>query len=89
MPEPSLAAELRQAAEVLRYPYRCGNPALMEAEAELLDALADGMDEFGAMEGSASQAVHSTTPLGLGAPSRLWTAALAVARAINPKREGK
>lgn len=75
--------ELRQAAAILRNPYRCGSVARMESEANLLDAIADGIDELGAVEASASKAVHPTTPLGLGAPNRSWTAALAVARAIN------
>lgn len=83
MAERSPADEIRLAVETLRNPLRCGNPEHMEAEAELLDAIADGMDELGAVEGSASGAVHPTTPLGLGAPNRSWTAALAVARSIG------
>jgi hypothetical protein len=73
------ADELRAAVRLLRNPYNClpGKDLL----ADLLDAVADDMDEHSAVEGSASKAVHPRTILGLGAPRAHWTAALAVARA--------
>lgn len=73
------ADELRAAVRLLRNPYNCltGKDLL----ADLLDAIADDMAEAGAVEGSASRAVHPTTVLGLGRPNRAWTAALTVARA--------
>lgn len=72
------AEELRAAVRLLRNPYNC-LPRKDEL-ADLLDAIADEMTERGAFEGSASKAVHPTTLLGLGAPVRSWTTALAVAR---------
>jgi len=73
------AQELRAAVALLRNPCSClPRKGLL---ADLLDAIADDMESAGAVEGSASQAVHPTTVLGLGAPSRVWTAALVVARA--------
>lgn len=79
MNRPVPADELRAAVRLLRNPYNClvGKDLL----ADLLDAIADDMAEFNAVEGSASKAVHRTTVLGLGKPHRAWTAALAVARA--------
>jgi hypothetical protein len=73
------AEELRAAVRLLRNPYNCltGKDLL----ADLLDAIADEMSERGAVEGSASAAVHPTTLLGPGAPIQSWTAALAIARA--------
>lgn len=72
------AEELRAAVRLLRNPYNC-LPRKDEL-ADLLDAIADEMTERGAVEGSASKAVHPTTPLGLSAPVRSWTVALGVAR---------
>lgn len=74
----SPADELRAAVRLLRNPYNClvGKDLL----ADLLDAIAGEMDARGAVEGSASKAVHPTTVLGLSAPVQSWTTALAVAR---------
>jgi len=58
-------------------------PDRAEPLADLLDSIADGMDELGAVEGSSSKAVHSVTVFGLGAPNRPWTSALVLARQIN------
>lgn len=73
------AEELRVAVALLRNPCNC--LPNKDPLADLLDAIADDMEEHGAVEGSASKAVHPVTVLGLGAPDRPWTAALAVARA--------
>lgn len=55
---------------------------LREPLAVLLEAIAAEVELHGAVEGSASKAVHPTTVLGLGAPRADWTAALATARAV-------
>lgn len=72
----------------------CGEPPsdatvskqLREPLAALLEAVAYQMEAHGAVEGTASKAVHPTTVLGVGAPCADWTAALATARALNGSR---
>lgn len=64
------ADELRQAAAILRNPYRCGSVELMQAEADLLDAIADQWP---------TGPVHTSTE----PAARVRRAALATARAIN------
>ena len=56
---------------------------VIEPLVRLLRHLGEDMRQRGAVEGSASKAVHPTDFVGLGTPREDWTAALAVARAIR------
>lgn len=56
---------------------------LRDPLALLLSRLAEDMRQRGAVEGSASKAVHPSDFVGLSAPREDWTAALAIARVIN------
>lgn len=80
------AEELRAAARYLRNPYIGNLPEAFTGRGplpDLLDAIADEMEQGEAVEGTASKAVHRTTLIGLSGPIPTWTTALATARAIN------
>lgn len=70
--------------EVNRY-VRSLPPRAGQAVVDLLNAIADDMDEHGAVEGTASKKVHRVSrTLGIVLEPRAdWTAALATARKIN------